>query len=44
MADRIIESNKTANDHPFGEKTGFFREATLEDSKRLVELINRSGK
>jgi hypothetical protein len=23
MADRIIESNKTANDYPFGEPTGF---------------------
>jgi hypothetical protein len=39
MADRIIESTKTANDRPFGEPTGFFKQATREDTKRLVELL-----
>jgi hypothetical protein len=44
MADRIIESNETANDYPFGQQTGFFKHATEEDTRRLVELINNSGK
>ena len=41
MADRIIESNKTANDQPFGDPTGFFKQATDEDIRRLAEKINR---
>ena len=43
MADRIIESNKTANDHPFGQPTGFFKHATDDDVRRMVKLINNSG-
>jgi hypothetical protein len=42
MADRIIESNKTANDYPFGQKTGFFREATDEEIKRWAELSKKA--
>ena len=41
MADRIIESNKTANDFPFGQGSDLFKEATPEDTRRLVELINK---
>ena len=37
MADRIIESNKTANDHPFGQPTGLFKKATEEDYVLLAE-------
>jgi hypothetical protein len=44
MADRIIESNKTANDHPFGEPTGFFHQATEEETKKLVERMRRASK
>jgi HEPN domain-containing protein len=44
MADRIIESNKTANDYPFGEPTGFFKHGTKEDAKRLVERMKRAAK
>jgi hypothetical protein len=41
MADRIIESNKTANDHPFGEPTGFFKHGTEEDARRFVERMKK---
>jgi hypothetical protein len=41
MADRIIESNKTANDYPFGQPTGFFQQATEEDYIRLAEASKR---
>jgi hypothetical protein len=41
MADRIIESMKTANDIPFGKPTGFFREATEEDYIRFAEASKR---
>lgn len=37
MADRMIESMKTANDRPFGQSTGFFKHGTEEDAKRLME-------
>jgi hypothetical protein len=42
MADRIIESNKTANDHPFGQGSPLFREATKEEVSRWVELSKRA--
>jgi hypothetical protein len=41
MADRIIESNKTANDHPFGQGSPLFKEATKEDTERLLERMRR---
>jgi hypothetical protein len=44
MADRIIESNKTANDRPFGQGSPLFKEATKEDTKKLVERIRRASK
>jgi hypothetical protein len=43
MADRIIESNKTANDHPFGQPTGFFKHGTEEDARRLMERMRRAA-
>jgi len=42
MADRIIESSKTANDHPFGEPTGLFKEATKEDIEKIFEQIQQA--
>jgi hypothetical protein len=41
MADRIIESNKTTNDHPFGQGSPLFSEATEEDYRRFAEASNR---
>ncbi|MDR1183316.1 MAG: hypothetical protein LBK67_00795 [Coriobacteriales bacterium] len=37
MADRIIESNKTANDYPFGQGSPLFRRATKKDVQRIIE-------
>jgi hypothetical protein len=34
MAERIIESNKTANDFPFGQGSSLFREVTDEEVVR----------
>ncbi|MDR1185458.1 MAG: hypothetical protein LBK67_11780 [Coriobacteriales bacterium] len=41
MADRIIESNKTANDKPFGKGSDLFRPATKEETERWVKALNR---
>jgi hypothetical protein len=41
MADRIIESNKTANDHPFGQGSPLFSEVTEEDYRHFAEASNR---
>jgi hypothetical protein len=41
MADRIIQSMETASDRSFGQPTGFFKQATDEDTKRLVDILNR---
>lgn len=42
MADRIIESNKTANDYPFGEPTGFFKQATEDDVEELLVRLRQA--
>jgi hypothetical protein len=42
MADRIIESNKTANDRPFGQGSPLFREATKEEVSRWIELSKKA--
>jgi hypothetical protein len=42
MADRIIESNKTANDCPFGQGSSLFREATKEEISRWAELSKKA--
>jgi hypothetical protein len=44
MADRIIESNKTANDCPFGQGSPLFKEATDEDIERFIERMKRAAK
>jgi hypothetical protein len=41
MADRIIESNKTANDRPFGRGSDLFRPATKEETERMVKALSR---
>jgi hypothetical protein len=43
MADRIIESNKTANNHPFGQGSGLFKEATEEDTRKILESWKRAA-
>jgi hypothetical protein len=43
-ADRIIESNKTANDRPFGQGSPLFKEATDEDIRRFIERMKRAAK
>jgi hypothetical protein len=42
MADRIIESLKTANDRPFGQGSKTIRPATDEDMKRIAEATKRA--
>jgi hypothetical protein len=44
MADRIIESNKTANDYPFGQGSDLFKEATETDIRRMANLISKGAK
>lgn len=44
MADRMIESMKTANDKPFGRPTGLFKHATEEDTRRLLEAWRDADK
>jgi hypothetical protein len=44
MADRIIESNKTANDFPFGQGSDLFEEATEADIRRMASLISKGAK
>lgn len=43
MADRMIESMKTANDKPFGQPTGFFKHADEEDVKEILEVWRRAS-
>jgi hypothetical protein len=44
MADRIIESTKTANDRPFGQPTGLFKHGTKEDAQRIMEVWLREDR
>jgi hypothetical protein len=44
MADRIIESNKTVNDHPFGQGSALFKEATEEDTRKILESWKRAAR
>jgi hypothetical protein len=44
MADRIIESNKTANDRPFGQGSPLFKEGTREDAERILERWRQARK
>jgi hypothetical protein len=41
MADRIIESSKTADNHPFGQGSSLFREATSEETSRWIKALSR---
>ena len=41
MADRLIESMRTANDKPFGQPTGLFKQATEEDYIRFAEALKQ---
>jgi hypothetical protein len=43
MADRMIESMKTANDKPFGQPTGQFGHPSEEEIKQMVEKWNLAG-
>jgi hypothetical protein len=44
MADRIIESTTTAQDRPFGKRSGFFSGASDEDVKRWVATLERTNR
>ncbi|MDR1014087.1 MAG: hypothetical protein LBL86_03800 [Coriobacteriales bacterium] len=39
MADRIIESNRTANTLSFGKGSDLFRPATKEETERIVVAL-----
>jgi hypothetical protein len=43
MANRIIESNKTANDFPFGQGSDLFREATPEETERWMKALRHEA-
>ena len=43
MAERMIESMESANDRPFGQPTGFFREATEEETKQWIQALSRKN-
>jgi len=43
MADRIIESLETVDNRPFGQPTGFFREATEDETKQWIQALSYSN-